>query len=421
MRGLRWIWHELTRPRGRVRHRFYRVGRSSRAGVALLLVVTSILLLTVLVTEIVHGATVRMRMAAQHRDEVKAEALAATGVQLYRLVLMASKQIGKNPMIQQVAPLLGINGDSLWQMVPYFNTNLMRMVFVTGGDLEVDQAFAMYEGGLTDDQEARSREGSTKTRHAFLDFDGDFSASIEDEARFVFVGNLRAATLGDLLELEATRQLQGLMSGEEDRRWFNDQGIEPLELIANLVDWTDSDDTRLYQGGNEDAPYASLDSPYRPKNAPFDSLAEIRLVDGWHLDEVWERVGRHVTIYGEGKINVNTADRRVLHALLTAHADGSHHEKYIEETVNEILRYRGMSVAAGGVHFSNGQHFRNFVQNQLAASLPLKDSIVNAVTTESTVFRITSTGEVGNARVQITAVIDYSQDPTGRIVYWKVE
>ena len=31
-RGLRWLWHELTRPRGSVSHRFYRVGRSSKSG-----------------------------------------------------------------------------------------------------------------------------------------------------------------------------------------------------------------------------------------------------------------------------------------------------------------------------------------------------------------------------------------------------
>lgn len=421
MRWFRRAWFELTRPRGHVRHRFYRVGRGSRAGVALLLVVTSIMLLTVLVTEIVHGATVRLRMAAQHRDEVQAEALAQTGVQLYRLILMASKQIGKHPMIQQITPMLGINGDSLWQLVPYFNTHVMRMIFVSGGNLDEEEALAMHQQGLTAEQEAQSREGSTRTRRAFLDFEGDFSASIEDEARYVYVGNLRASTLGELLELEATKQLQGLMSNEDDRSWFVEQGIEPLELIANLVDWTDPDDTRLYQGGAEESLYQSLDSPYRPKNAPFDSLAEIRLVDGWHLDEVWERVGRHVTIYGEGKINVNSADSRVLRALLTAHADGAYSERYIEETVAELLRLRGTAVAAGGVHFSNAQHFRSFVQTQLTASLPLKDSILSAVTTESTVFRIQSTGEVGNARVQITAVIDYSRDPTGRIVYWKVE
>ena len=46
------VWRELVRPRGPQRHRFHRVGRRSHAGVALLMVITSILLLTILVAEI---------------------------------------------------------------------------------------------------------------------------------------------------------------------------------------------------------------------------------------------------------------------------------------------------------------------------------------------------------------------------------
>lgn len=65
-------WHELVRPRGHVRHRFYRGGRRSESGIALLMVISSILLMTVLVTEIARGALVRVQLAAQQRDDVKA-------------------------------------------------------------------------------------------------------------------------------------------------------------------------------------------------------------------------------------------------------------------------------------------------------------------------------------------------------------
>lgn len=415
-----WIWHELTRPRGHVRHRFYRVGRGSQAGVALLMVISSILLLTVLVTEIAHGATVRIRLAAQHRDEAKAEALAMSGVNFYRLILMASKQIGKNPMVQQAGAMLGVNGDSLWQMVPFINTQLMRMLFVSGGDLEAEDMARLRQDGLSSDEEAASREGG-KIRRNFLDFDGDFEASVEDEARYIYVGRLQATNMAELLELEAAKQLQALMSREEERSWFYRENIEPLELVGNLVDWVDADSTRLYQGGQEEQPYQKLDSPYRPKNAPFDSIEEIRLVDGWHLDGVWERVGKHLTIYGEGRINVNSAERPVMRALLAAYVDGAYSEQYIDQTLEELMIFRNTPIIEGGVHFSNAQHFRSFVQNQLIASLPLRDEILRAVTTESQVFRVESVATVGSARTRILAVIDYSADPTGRIVYWKVE
>lgn len=414
------VWHALTRPRGHVRHRFYRVGRTSRAGVALLMVITSILLLTVLVTEIAHGATVRIRLAAQHRDEVKAEALAMTGVNLYRLILMASKQLGQNPMIQQAGQFLGVNGDSLWQMLPFINTQLMRMLLVSDGDLDEEDAIRYKRQGLSAEEEAESREGGS-IRNNFLDFDGDFSASIQDEARFIYVGKLKAATFAELLESEPAKQLQGLMDKDEYRDWFYEQDIEPMELIGNLVDWTDADNTRLYQGGNEDAVYQQLDFPYRPKNAAFDSIQEIRLVDGWHLDGVWQRMGRHLTIYGAGKVNVNSAHRPVIRALLAAYVDGAYSEQYIDQSMEELMLLRGTPLAEGGIHFASAQHFKSFVESQLQASLPLRNEILNAVTTESQVFRVESSGEVGNARVQIKAVIDYGQDPTGRVVYWQIE
>ena len=54
---------------------------SRRVGVALLMVLSSILLMTVLVSEIAYSATVRLSLAAHHRDEGKAEALAFSGMQ----------------------------------------------------------------------------------------------------------------------------------------------------------------------------------------------------------------------------------------------------------------------------------------------------------------------------------------------------
>ena len=52
--------------------------------------------------------------------------------------------------------------------------------------------------------------------------------------------------------------------------------------------------------------------------------------------------------------------------------------------------------------------------------LPLKPEVQQAVTSTSTVFRITSVGEVGNARVEIHAVLDFTTDTTGRIVFWRI-
>lgn len=415
MNTLSWLWYELTRPRGHKRHRFYRVGRSSRAGVALLMVLSAIMLLTILVTEIAHGATVRIKLASHHRDEVRAEALAKTGIQLYRLILMASKQLGRNPMIMEYGAMMGINADTLWQMVPAINTGLMRMIFVSGGDLDEDDAADMASAGLSEDERDESREG----RRNFLDFDGDFAASIQDESRFIYVGKLQATSFAELLELPAAQEIQGLMSKEDVNDYFYRENIDKMELIGNLVDWTDADDMRLYQGGDEVALYAQLDSPYKPKNAAFDTIQEIRLVDGWHRDGVWERLGRHLTIYGAGKINVNTAHRDVMRAILAAFIEGYTSEQYIDTLLDLLLAARGTPLSEGGVHFTSAQSFKGWVERELGVTL--KDTVLQAVSTESDVFRVESAGEVGESRVEIKAVIDYSANPIGQIVYWKVE
>ncbi len=418
MRVVRWLWRELTRPRGHRRHRFYRGGRTSRGGVALIMAISSVMLLTVLVTEIAYDATQRMQMASQHRDEAKAAAIAGTGVQLYRLILMLSKQVGNNPMVAQYGAMLGINADSIWQMVPMFSTQLLRLVLSSGGgEVDDEEAAAMVaQGGLTDEQREASREEGTALRRNFLDFDGDFSASVQDENRRIYVGRFTATSLGDLLQTPAGMQIMALLSREDYQPWLRENNIIVEELIGNLADWTDADDIKLYQGGRESADYERLDPPYLPKNAPFDSYNEIRLVEGWHLDGVWERAGRNLTIYGDGKVNVNTAHQPVIRALLTAYFDGVPSESMIDLAMTEFMRLRGLPMAEGGLHFTNAKHFQT---TMASLGAPLRDDVTEAVTTQSNVFRITSAGEVGDARVEVQAIMDFSEDPGGRILFWR--
>jgi len=387
---------------------------------ALLMVMSSVMLLTILITETVSGATVRIQLASQYRDEVKAEALAGTGVQLYRLVLMLSKQVGQNPMVMQVGQMLGINADTIWQMVPTINTQLLRLVLATDGDTDnlsdEERESMVVSGGLTEEQREASREDSGPMRRNFLDFDGDFSASVQDENRRIYVGKFQATGLAELLQTPSGAQIYAMLGREEYQDYLRDHNIQREELIGNLADWTDPDDVRIFQGGRESALYERLDEPYLPKNAPFDTREEIRLVEGWHLDGVWERVGHHLTVYGGGKVNINTAQRQVMFGLLMAYADGLNTDSYVEPFLDELLRLRGMPMAEGGLNFQQPQQFPQ-IMAQLG--LPMREEVVEAITTESNVFRITSAGEVGSAVVEVHAIMDFSSDPGGRIVYWR--
>lgn len=81
-------------------------------------------------------------------------------------------------------------------------------------------------------------------------------------------------------------------------------------LAASVLDWRDTDGLRRTNGA-EARDYASLRPPSRPKNAPFYSVEELRTVRGV-TPAAYAHIAPHVTIAGDGRVNVNAAPRTVL-------------------------------------------------------------------------------------------------------------
>ncbi len=87
------------------------------------------------------------------------------------------------------------------------------------------------------------------------------------------------------------------------------------ELAACIVDWRDADsDLSIAFGSAEDSYYLSLPYPYKAKNSALEVLEELLLVKD--VDEnIFGKIRNYVTIYGDGRVNVNTASKIVLSAL----------------------------------------------------------------------------------------------------------
>jgi len=91
--------------------------------------------------------------------------------------------------------------------------------------------------------------------------------------------------------------------------------MEAQELAACIVDWRDKDsELSIPVGSAEDSYYANLENPYRIKNAPFEVKEELLLVKGMRKD-IYVSIQGYVTIYGDGRVNINTASKPVLLAL----------------------------------------------------------------------------------------------------------
>ena len=90
----------------------------------------------------------------------------------------------------------------------------------------------------------------------------------------------------------------------------------PSDLVNPLLDWVDVDSLQRTSGGAEDAYYLLADPPYRCANRALLSVEELYRVRGFN-PAIVERLRPFVSALPEhSTINVNTASREILMALL---------------------------------------------------------------------------------------------------------
>lgn len=92
-------------------------------------------------------------------------------------------------------------------------------------------------------------------------------------------------------------------------------------LVDALRDWTDDDDEPLPRGA-EAADYARAGSPWRPPNRPLRRLDDLPRIRGFD-DSVLAALAPFVTVWGDGRVNVNSAPREVLAAVPSIGPDGA--------------------------------------------------------------------------------------------------
>ncbi len=114
---------------------------------------------------------------------------------------------------------------------------------------------------------------------------------------------------------------------------------EVRDTIADsILDWRDANH-EFHLNGAEDDYYLALSKPYEAKDGPLDTTEELLLVRGMspvifygpHGVPPWmeagpdpvhdpavqgcDGIGRYITVNGNGKLNINTADEKVLEAV----------------------------------------------------------------------------------------------------------
>jgi general secretion pathway protein K len=222
-----------------------------------------------------------------------------------------------------------------------------------------------------------------------------------------------------------------------------------LDIVGAMIDWWDYDEERtvfdpgsssIGTAGSEDDIYGQYRDPYVVKNAPFDSLEELRLVRGVG-DDFWATFiesdfddprSRKVTIYGSGAVNANLAPPEVLLARLcsfvteqTLCTDPLQAMAFIQlfKTARALVPVTLFSTPADFLNFVSGQGNRGkdlypALQAMLGEGNPLmawtpvnipqdqRRSIEEKFITVASIFTVQATGRAGKAQAKMTMVIN---------------
>ena len=246
--------------------------KNSKSGVALILVLLSLALLTVLSIEIIVASRVDIRIGRNARDRIQANYLAQSAarfallrLQLYRNVrTLADGQAGGIP---------GLNNQTLEGIWSFPLPNLP----LAGMDVK--------------------------------DWPGEFSSSIQAEGSKIPINMLDGVTTRGSSEEMAKSirsQLEGLINGMLEDEEFDAlyRGLKSEDLINPLEDWIDADSDSK-SGGDEGRYYERLNPPYQPRNDRMTTLTELHMLENW-TDDLVRRISPFLTVLNNsGKVNPN--------------------------------------------------------------------------------------------------------------------
>jgi len=235
-------------------------------------------------------------------------------------------------------------------------------------------------------------------------------------------------------------QLGGLLQPMIAAGFFKSED-EITELILNVVDWTDADDTKsdidpqgnfIASGGSE-SDYGRYG--YTSKNAKMDTVGEILLVEGMSPD-VYCRVRDKLTVFATEKINVNDADLSVLKGVLcqsipdeTARAlvcfnPDAGGLTLIDRALIDLDNCRNLKKQVYSTPFTSMSKFTQFFQQLPAAKglnvqFPINANLLNQqLGVRTKMVRIEAEGVYGDSRRKMVTIVDTA---SGALVHYHYE
>ncbi len=386
----------------------------SNRGIALLLAIMMVAIVMGFVADMIISSSVNVQMAEGTRDRVKAEYMAKAGLNL--AVFAAQIDWGIDMFMFGQAKKVPTDGvGDIWAAMNGLPIGGSTMKMMTTMQTKFDLNTVTDSGVLSQ----------------FDLLDGQFIINTTDESSKINVNYCHKGRCSQVLAM-----LQALFSCPVEKAFLDNKELDGRKLAFRIKDYIDDDKRSEQESGfsDENDPYEAKIPKYKAKNAPLDSLDELRLIEGWD-DEIHAVFSPYITVFpiqSSGRdvpqINLNTAGRELLACLVPEGLRDDCKTKFVttmamqneekltfsedgdmRKALAELMCYSSSSEAPKGEADANDK--------------------ANWFSAASRVFRIEIESEVGNQKRNLSAVIQRldSKDMKDRkltksydLLFWKL-
>lgn len=406
-------------------------------GVALVVVMSIIAILTIYLSEMIQNNSTAFHVAVSQRDKVKAEFVAKSGLNLTRLLIANEPPIRQavggiyKAIIGRPPPQINVWAFADDLLAPFFSPAMAEEM---GSGFDFSQMEGIVETGGEVEVITVVENAKINASNALFYNDERARVSLALQLYTLMGGQIPDSPYKVMFEQP---DADGMYSSE-------------LDVVSAIIDWWDLDTQRtvydpgagtISSAGSEDDSYAHMREPYRAKNAPFDSLEELRMVRGIG-DDFWANFvetdptdprTRNLTIYGSGAVNPNEATPDVLLARLCSFLVGQPLCTQPAQAMAFMQLFNTARAIFPLAAFSRPSDFLNFVegksdgpmamygllqqflgpQSPFMAWTPLvipqdrRAEIERSFITAASIFTIQATGRVGRSEVRLSSVVNF--------------
>ncbi len=276
----------------------------------------------------------------------------------------------------------------------------MQALTLAKAGVNIARAGLLMDNNDTDDLEEDWHKLSLASQIAPIPLGNGFvSLVIEDEERRQNINTLSEKELRDWFK---NLRLRRVKKGDILDVDIIEENIHD-ELTDSFLDWTDHDD-ELRQNGAESRWYKNQEDKYFPHNRRLATVGELLWVRGFTPEMLFGKKGNPrlvdmITVYGGGKLNINTVNRSVLITLLRQE------DEYMAETVAQaLIDERPYKTENQAKNILNQYGFGGILDKKIKV--------------KSEYFRIIATGIVGNVESRVEAIVKRLKK-TCDILLWK--